>query len=252
MENKKFEITSFVLHIFAMATMLLDHIYHSGLVDITWFTCVGRLAFPIFAFMIAEGFHYTKNRKKYALRMLIFAAITEIPFNLVVSGKLLYFPHQNVMWTFLLSILLLTLYEKIKQEKNAVMRFFAYPIITVVFLVIALLGMVDYNAIGILTVILFHFTRVEKADTTKKKVVCRGIQLIGMLMLNFMVSSYPEYGIQIAPDLYLSMQSFAVLALPLIWLYNGKQGYYNKYIKLSYYLFYPVHCLVLGILTIIF
>ncbi len=252
MEKKKFEITSFVLHIFAMATMLLDHIFHSGLVDITWFTCVGRLAFPIFAFMIAEGFHYTKSRKKYALRMLIFAAVTEIPFNLVVSGKLIYLPHQNVMWTFLLSILLLTLYENIKQEKSAVMRFFAYPVITVIFMVIAVLGMVDYNAIGIITVALFYFTRTENTDKASKKAVCYTIQLVVMCMLNVMISSVPDYGIQIAPDLYLSIQSFAVLALPLIWLYNGKQGCYNKYIKWGYYLFYPVHCLVLGLLAMIF
>ena len=252
MENKKFEITSFVLHIFAMATMLLDHIYHSGLVDITWFTCVGRLAFPIFAFMIAEGFHYTKSRKKYALRMLFFAVITEIPFNLVVSGKVFYFPHQNVMWTFRLSILLLTLYEKVKLEKNGIVRFLAYSAITVMFMLAAVLIMTDYNAVGILTVALFHFTRTEKTDKAGKKAVCCTVQLIVMCMLNFMISSYPDYAIQIAPDLYLSIQSFAVLALPLIWLYNGKQGYYNKYIKWSYYLFYPAHCLILGILAKVF
>ncbi len=252
MEKKKFEITSFVLHIFAMATMLLDHIYHSGLVNITWFTCVGRLAFPIFAFMIAEGFHYTKSRKKYALRMLIFAIITEIPFNLVVSGNLFYISHQNVMWTFLISILLLCLFEKIKQEKSAIMRFFAYLMITVLFSVVAILGMVDYNAIGILTVALFHFTRTEKEDKTSKKVICYGVQLVVMCMLNVMITTSPEYALPLSGNLYLSMQSFAVLALPLIWLYNGKQGYYNKYIKWGYYLFYPVHCLVLGILVKVF
>lgn len=252
MENKKFEITSFVLHIIAMGTMLIDHIYHSGLVNITWFTCVGRLAFPIFAFMIAEGFHYTKSRKKYALRLLIFAVITEIPFNLVVSGGLFYLPHQNVLWTFLISVLLLLMYEQIKKEKKAVMRFFAYPIITIIFLVIALLGMVDYNFIGVLTVVLFHFTRTEKTDKTSKKVICGAIQLFVMCMLNVMISSSPDYGIQLAPETYLSMQSFAILALPIIWLYNGRQGYYNKYIKWTYYLFYPVHCLVLGILTLVF
>lgn len=251
MTDRKYGISSFVLHILAMSFMLLDHIYHSGLVNITWFTCVGRLAFPIFAFMIAEGFHYTRSRKKYALRLLFFAVITEIPFNLVVSGKLLYFPHQNVLWTFLMSVILLCLYEKIKVKKSTAIKVIAYPLITFVFMLTAAFAMTDYSAIGILTVALFYFTRADEKTSAVKKAVFLTVQLVVMCMLNVMITSSPEYALEISSGIYLSIQSFAVLALPIIWLYNGKQGYYNKYIKYGYYLFYPVHCLVLGALALL-
>lgn len=251
MTEKKFGLSSFILHILAMAFMLLDHIYWSGLVDFTWFTCVGRLAFPIFAFMIAEGFHYTKSRKKYMLRLLIFAVITEIPFNLVAGGSIFYIGHQNVLWTFLLSVILLWLYEKIRLEKSSVFRFFAYPIITLVVMVIAVLGMTDYNAIGVATVILFHFTRADENTSPRKRIFFFIVQLLAVCYLNVIVTGTPDYSVNLFGT-YFSIQSFAVFALPVIWFYNGKQGYYNKYIKWSYYLFYPVHCLVLGILALVF
>lgn len=249
--EKKFGLSSFVLHILAMGFMLLDHIYWSGLVDLTWFTCVGRLAFPIFAFMIAEGFHHTKNRKKYMLRLLIFAVITELPFNLVAGGSLFYVQHQNVLWTFLLSVILLCIYEKIKQNKNTVFKVFAYPIITLVILLAAVLAMTDYNAIGVITVALFHFTRTDEKTASHKRAFCCIVQLLVLCSLNVIVTGTPEYSVDIC-GAYFSIQSFAIFALPIIWLYNGKQGYYNKFIKWSYYLFYPVHCLILGILSLAF
>lgn len=251
MTEKKIGLSSFVLHILAMAFMLLDHIYWSGLVGITWFTCVGRLAFPIFAFMIAEGFHYTKSRKKYALRLLIFAVITEIPFNLIAGGSISYIGHQNVLWTFLLSVILLCLYEKIKLEKNGVIRFLAYPIMTIIVIEVALIGMTDYSAIGVATVALFYFTRADENTAPRKRAFFYIVQFIFMCLFNVAVTNNSDYAVNIF-GINFSIQSFAVFALPVIWLYNGKQGYYNKYIKLSYYLFYPVHCLVLGILALIF
>ena len=74
----EFGITSFVLHIFAMAFMLSDHLWATIITgNANWMTCLGRLAFPIFAFMTVEGFFHTKNRKRYAGRMLIFALRSE-------------------------------------------------------------------------------------------------------------------------------------------------------------------------------
>ena len=71
---KKFDISSAGLHLLAMFFMLLDHLWGTVVPGNEWMTCAGRLAFPIFAFLIAEGFHYTKNLKKYMQRLLLCSA----------------------------------------------------------------------------------------------------------------------------------------------------------------------------------
>lgn len=97
--KKEFNLqtTSFSLHLIAMFTMLCDHLWGTVIPGNDWLTCIGRISFPIFAFMIVEGYFHTKNLKKYVLRLLFFAVISEIPFNLAVGSRLFYPIHQNVL-----------------------------------------------------------------------------------------------------------------------------------------------------------
>ncbi|MBD5141037.1 MAG: conjugal transfer protein TraX, partial [Ruminococcus sp.] len=104
MENKRPDISSFGLHVLAMAFMLCDHMWATLFPAAEWLTCVGRLAYPIFAFMIAEGCTHTHDLRKYMLRLLFWAAVTEIPFNLMYGESVFYPFHQNVLWTFLISL----------------------------------------------------------------------------------------------------------------------------------------------------
>ena len=92
--EKKRGIDSFTLHILAMLFMLCDHLWATLFPAQEWMTCVGRLAFPIFAFMIAEGCYYTSNVKKYMLRLFLFAIISEIPFNLIMGSSVFYPFHR--------------------------------------------------------------------------------------------------------------------------------------------------------------
>ena len=107
----KFEVTSFTLHILAMIFMLCDHLWGTIVPGNDWLTCIGRISFPIFAFMIVEGYFHTKSVKKYVLRLLIFALISEIPFNLMMGSGIFYPIHQNVLWSFLIAIGLICLNE---------------------------------------------------------------------------------------------------------------------------------------------
>lgn len=242
MKNElKFEITSFSLHIMAMIFMLCDHLWGTIVQGNDWLTCIGRLTFPIYAFMIVEGYFHTKNLKKYVGRLLIFAILSEIPFNLAMGSRLFYPIHQNVLWSFLISIGLIHWNEKVKEKKlwKRILVGFASILIGSI---VGIITFVDYYHAGILMVLVFYFFR-------HKKWWCYLGQFICMWYINCDMLGGLQYEMNILGQTYfISRQGFALLALIPIWLYNGKQGYHSKTLQFIYYAFYPVHLLILGIL----
>ena len=95
--KKTFDLSAAALHILAMTFMLMDHLWATLLSSQMWLTHVGRLAFPIFAFLAVEGYFHTRSFKRYALRMLLFAVLSEVPFDLMYGGTVFYPVHQNVI-----------------------------------------------------------------------------------------------------------------------------------------------------------
>lgn len=234
--------SSFILHILAMLFMLADHIW-ARLFSQDWLTCIGRLAFPIFAFMIAEGFFRTKNLKKYILRLLIFAVISEIPFNLIYGGSWIYPFHQNVLWTFLIAILAMVLMEKIRAKFNIIIAIVLCAVVTVVSFFLGYVLMTDYYGAGVATVLVFYFFR----KRNWKHFLC---QLILLLYINIeFIGGYSTPFELFGREFLFVRQSLAVLALPFIWLYNGKQGYHKKWFQYFCYVFYPLHIIVLVLLS---
>lgn len=112
------------LRYLALALMLLDHLWATVVPGNDWMTHLGRLAFPIFAFQAAEGYYHTSNFKQYCKRLLAFALISELPFNLMVGGRWLYPFHQNVMFTLLLG--LIWLYNGEPGPRTRGVRRFSY------------------------------------------------------------------------------------------------------------------------------
>ena len=237
----KLETTSFSLHMMAMIFMLCDHLWGTIIPGNDWLTCIGRLTFPIYAFLIVEGYFHTKNLKKYIGRLLIFAILSEIPFNLAMGSSLFFPIHQNVLWSFLISIGLIHWNEKVKERK-----LWKRILVGIITLCIASIGgiitFVDYYNAGILMVLVFYFFK-------DKKWWCYLGQLVCMWYINFEMLGGLSYEVNLFGQThFIARQGFALLALIPIWLYRGKQGYHSKPLQYAYYAFYPVHLLILGLI----
>lgn len=243
MENKaRIETTSMSLHMMAMAFMLCDHLWGTIVPGNDWLTCIGRIAFPIYAFMLVEGYFHTKNLKKYMGRMLLFAILSEIPFNLAMGSSLFYPVHQNVLWSFLISLLLIHWNEKAKQTAKLWLRLLVGGVSVLLGYVLGLLMMVDFYHGGILMVLVFYFFRQKKWWSYLAQLIC--LWYINTELLGGYTYELQFFG----KTWYFLRQGFALLALIPIWLYRGKQGYHSKWLQIVYYLFYPLHLLILGLI----
>ena len=238
-EPKRFNISVASLHIIAMTFMLMDHLWATLLPAQDWLTCAGRLAFPIFAFMAVEGYFHTHNFKKYALRLLMFAILSEVPFDLMYGGTWFYPVHQNVIWTLLMGLLGIRLMEAVREKQ----KIWVYLLVSVIVVVAgALLGtlcMVDYYGAGILTIFIFYFFRERKWWCLLGQVAALywvNVEMLGGLM-------YPVH--LFGMEFEICQQGLALLALIPIWLYHGRQGYHSKPFQYICYVFYPVHMLIL-------
>jgi len=237
------QVTSMTLHILAMIFMLCDHLWGTVVSGNLWLTCIGRLAYPIFAFMIVEGYFRTKNLKKYVLRLFIFALISEIPFNLVAGSTWFYPIHQNVLWTFLIGIFLIFLNERIKTKKLWLRVLVGFGTVILGF-VLGLITFVDYHYAGIFMILVFYFFH-------ERKWWCFVGQLVCLAYINLEVLGGQFIPIELFGKTFeLVIQGLALLALIPIWLYRGKQGPYNKFLRYLYYGFYPAHLLILGLIRI--
>lgn len=211
----------FILKIIALTTMIIDHYGAIFQNDLIVFRMVGRLAFPIYCFLLVEGYFHTSDIKKYAKRLFVFALISEIPFDLAFYNKI-GFAHQNIFFTLFMGLVTIHLLEnkegKYNLNKNAVIL--STCILAVIF-------SVDYNAMGIIYILAFYYTR--NYDRFKK------LKYVGIVMLitNFTSSI---------------IQQFSLLALPILYSYNGKLGPKNKILQISFYAAYPLHLLIFYIL----
>lgn len=212
----------FMLKLIALATMLIDHygaIFQTG--DIIY-RLIGRLAFPIYAFLIVEGFTYTRDIKKYGIRLLLFALISEIPFDYAFFGGINW-KHQNIFFTLFLGILTLYFLEKKKDQTHLN----KYLIVATMGLLSSLL-MFDYGIIGIVYIASFYLTR--EFEGKKRFTVIAAI----MFLTNLSMTSF--------------LQQFSILSLGLSYFYNGELGPRNRLVQVFFYIAYPLHLVVYALM----
>lgn len=223
MDMKRIGLTNNQLKILAMASMLLDHVGLMLLPEWGFLRVLGRLAFPIFAYMIAEGCRYTKNRTKYLLTLLVMAlGIQAVYF--IAMGSL----YQNILLTFTLSVLLICGVDLFLQEKTVARGLLAAGAVLLVVFVGAVAPVIfknagfviDYGFFGVLLPVAVYYA----PGKLGKLIAVSSILLIRAL-------------------LYGELKWFAFLSLPFLALYNGKRGKYK--LKYLFYVFYPAHLLAI-------
>ena len=231
-------MTSFVLKVIAMITMVIDHLGNAWLKHTTEMNVIGRIAFPIFAFQISEGYTHTKNLKKYFFRLTLFAFLSQIPFMLFrflyTTGFAL-----NIFFTLTVGLLAIFCYDKftsntlqfVKNEKiNWTIKHLLGIFPAILFGFIAEYAYFDYGFFGIATIFLFYIFRNHKFW------MCSSFTLACIIKYGLNIYLYGYH------YLYVLLGIFTALSLVFICSYNGKQG---KKIKYFLYAFYPVHLLLL-------
>lgn len=217
------------LKIIAIIAMLIDHIGAvvlarqllagmggAWLYQIYWvLRTVGRIAFPIFCFLLVEGFWHTRNHKRYAQRLLTFALISEVPFDLALSSTVFDASHQNVFFTLFIGLLTMLGFHTVEQKAGWSPFARALCLSAMMFggMGAAYLLHTDYDAKGIMCIIaLYVFRKIPGAQ------ILAGCIAFGWWELAALVAFIP------------------------IAFYNGKRGWNLKY---GFYLFYPAHLLIL-------
>lgn len=203
-------LDSFQLKCIAIVSMALDHtgavLYPSQI----WLRCLGRIAFPIFCFLIVEGFFHTHDVRRYMGRLGVFALISEIPYDLAFRGVPLEYDHQNVFFTLLIGIGMMVLLERNRE----------WPVKAVILLLamwLAVLIRSDYNFRGILLIFVFYIFHES-----------RWLAVTAGGFWNFLYQGV--------------IQKYGVLSVLPLALYIGERGRKMKYF---FYIFYPVHLLLL-------
>ena len=220
------------LKLFACVTMLLDHIGASciearygtaancpaGLLEMDRILrLIGRLAFPIFCFLLVEGFLHTHDVKKYIRRLLLFGAVSEIPFDMAFFRVPFYGGDQNVYWTLALGVTAMAAMQHFQNAEGHLT--WKGGLAAVGCALLAELAATDYGAIGVALIVALYLTRNSR---TQQSILGAGMMLFELT---------------------------APLAFVLTWFYNGQRGRCPQWAKWAFYLFYPVHLTVLGVLT---
>jgi hypothetical protein len=234
MVSRKQNMNSNILKLIAIITMLVDHVGYVLFPQLTILRIIGRIAFPIFTFLIAEGYHHTKSVNKYMVRLGSFALISEIPFDLAFHGK--YFePHsQNIFFTLLLGLVAIRLYNHFKNKNSLI------AVLSVVLTcVISFVFKTDYYVFGVVIIFAFHQLR----DYSKLKLVV--VSLLLVLLTIVIALSMGDY------TLNSTYQIFSLFSLVLIYLYNGKPGMKLNKLKFALYAFYPVHITAIYLVSLI-
>lgn len=258
-------ISAFTLKMIAIISMLINHIGHTGLIENHYFymfaMIIGKLTFPIMAFLMADGFKYTSNLKKYILRMGLFSIISGVPFKLGIGwgfltglvdtesfGSIVFsvlrLMVNNIFFTLMVGLIVLYLCTKIQNRFLRILMIIAGAALTMYS---------DWPIIGVFMIV--GFARIQNRTA---RILIPTLIITVVLMLLFIAGSLsapsgeiPGAEAGINWDLIIEAAGM-VLVIPFLFAYHGKRGPHGKVVRWSFYAFYPLHLTILAILRWIF
>ncbi len=233
-------MTSFSLKIIALITMFIDHIGSVIFPNHFWIRYIGRLAFPIYAFLVSEGLKKTANTKRYLKNLFVLAIISEPIYDLCFNEGIQIFYKTNTVFTLFFASFFIYLSNK---NANILVKYF----LLFCGLTISFILKTDYDILGVFLIYIFYFS--------KNKYICLiyGIIWVNIKYLNN-ISNILYYIFN--KNIYLSntyiinslgLYFFTIIPFLLIFFYNGKRGKNMKYI---FYILYPLHLLILYIIKL--
>ncbi len=245
------------LKILACVAMLCDHIGYFSHYGFTEYgdamRAFGRIAFPIFSYLIAYGYSKTGNKYKYLLRLIAVGLISELPFRYCFWGKVSFFTLTNVYFTLALGLAAIILSDYCAKSGTRLVYFSFLPVI-IAAVAANILG-TDYGAYGVLLIFFFHISGTNRIAISACSIVFAARKIIlayAAVLYHSIKNLTPLYWPSISKWDY--MQLFAVLAVVPILFCDGSRGYElkskvsRKVVQYSFYLFYPLHLLILGLI----
>lgn len=224
LRDSNLAINRTTLKLIAIITMLIDHIGYILYPEIEWLRWIGRIAFPIFVFQLVEGYKKTSDLKKYFMRLLFFAFISEIPFDLAFFGEPFFWEYQNVYFELVLCLLSLVLLDKTNEASTLVRWVSIFSVC-----IASILLRADYNTFGILLAVLFYLYKDNFV-----------IYALGMCVFSYVFNN--------------TMQLFCLFSLPFIMMYNEniRSTKLSKPVQFMFYAFYPLHIFILYVVKMLF
>lgn len=227
-------MSAFQIKILAIITMIIDHVGIFLFPDIVILRIIGRISFPLFAWLIANGARHTKNINNYLKRLLIFAVISQVPFILAMRLIEPNFWELNILFTLAIGLLVIILVQKIDNTFLKLLN------IVLVF-VIAYYLKVDYGVMGVASVVAFYMF----FENQTYMLISQTIIFLSELMLSWLLML--PTGLWEIIYKYNYYQPLAVISLVFIFLYNKKEGAKMKYL---FYVFYPMQFVVLYLIKV--
>lgn len=208
-------MSSFTLKMIAVITMIIDHVGAVFLSEYQIFRIIGRISFPIFCFLLVEGYHHTKNVYKYLFRLVLFAIVSEPIFDKLFFGEWIYKEKGNVFITLVVGLVFMIISSKFTHMIER------YIVFAVCIMLASFIPM-DYGIYGIAMIGGFYFLRDKKIAN----IIYQGF--INVLVIK-------------------GTQTYGIIGSAITTLYNGKKG--CSRFKYAFYILYPLHLLILLIIT---